>query len=181
MSHQLAPGWSRTAILALGIASLSVSALAGPRFVRAATPTWLQANVTARTAYLTLIAGWSDANGGLNFDGYSNGQMVVTVPLGWHVQVTFSNRSAAPHSVEVIAYDVPVPETGFRAAFKHAQSPDPIDGITQDHQPQRVAFVAARAGRYMIICGVPGHANSGMWARFVVAKTARTATLRIRR
>ena len=178
MSYQLAPGWRRTALL--GIALLSVSAMMGaPRFVRAATPTWLQANVKAKTAYLTLIAGWSDANGGLNFDGYSNGKMIVTVPLGWHVQVTFSNRSAAPHSVEVIAYHTPVPETGFRAAFKNAQSPDPIDGITHDHKPQRFTFVAARAGRYMIICGVPGHASSGMWERFVVAKTARTATLTI--
>jgi hypothetical protein len=85
--------------------------MGGPRFVRAATPTWLHANVKARTAYLTLIASWSDANGGLNFDGYSNGKMVVNVPLGWHVQVTFSNRSAAPHSVEVIVYHTPVPET----------------------------------------------------------------------
>jgi sulfocyanin len=169
------------AILALGIALVSVSAIGSSRPVRAATPPWLKANVKARTAYLTLIAGWSDANGGLNFDGYSNGKMVVTVPLGWHVQVTFSNRSAAPHSVEVIAYHAPVPETGFTAAFKNAHSRDPIDGITQDHQPQRFAFVATRPGRYMIICGVPGHASSGMWERFVVAKTARTATLTIRK
>jgi plastocyanin len=105
--------------------------------------------------------------------------MVVTVPLGWHIQVTFSNRSAAPHSVEVIAYHTPVPEIGFRAAFKNAQSPDPIDGITQDHKPQRFTFVATRAGRYMIICGVPGHASSGMWERLVVTKTARTARLTI--
>jgi NAD(P)-dependent dehydrogenase (short-subunit alcohol dehydrogenase family) len=98
--------------------------MGGPRFVRAATPTWLHANVKAKTAYLTLIAGWSDADGGLNFDGYSNGTMLVTVPLGWHVQVAFSNHSAAPHSVEVIAYHTPVPETGVRAAFKNAQSPD---------------------------------------------------------
>jgi sulfocyanin len=181
MSHRLAPGWRRTAILAVGIALVSVSALGGPRSARAATPTWLRANVKARTAYLTLIAGWSDANGGLNFNGYSNGKMVVTVPLGWHVRVTFSNHSGAPHSVEVIAYRTPVPETGFRAAFKNAYSPDPIDGITQDHKPQRFAFVTTKAGRYLIICGVPGHANSGMWERFVVAKTARTATLTIRK
>ena len=181
MSHRQAPGWRRTAVLALGIALVSVSAMGSPRPVRAATPAWLKANVRARTAYLTLIAGWSDANGGLNFDGYSDGKMVVTVPLGWHVRVTFSNRSAAPHSVEVIAYHTPVPEIGFRAAFKNAHSPDPIDGITQDHRPQQFAFVAARADRYMIICGVPGHASSGMWERLVVAKTARTATLTIRK
>lgn len=89
--------------------------------------------------------------------------------------------SAAPHSVEVIAYHAPVPETGFKAAFKNAQSPDPIDGITQDHKPQRFAFVAARAGRYMILCGLPAHARSGMWESFVVAKTARTAMLTIRK
>jgi sulfocyanin len=159
---------------------VSVSTIGSSRPVRAAAPTWLTANVGSRTAYLTLIAGWNDANGGLNFDGYSNGKPVVTVPLGWHVQVTFSNRSAAPHSVEVIAYHTPIPETGFRAAFTNAHSPDPIDGITQDHKPQRFAFVASKAGRYMIICGVPGHASSGMWERFVVAKTARTATLTIR-
>src|SRR5947209_941450 len=136
MSHRHGPGWHRTTILALSIALVSVFATGGSGPVRAATPTWLKANAKAKTAYLTLIANWSDANGGLNFDGYSNGKMAVTVPLGWHVRVTFSNRSAAPHSVEVIAYHTPLAVTGFRVAFKNAQSPDPIDGITQGHKPQ---------------------------------------------
>lgn len=30
---------------------------------------------------------------------------------------------------------------------------------------------AAKAGKYLMICGVPGHAAAGMWDNFVVSKT----------
>jgi uncharacterized cupredoxin-like copper-binding protein len=29
-------------------------------------------------------------------------------------------------------------------------------------------FVADKAGAFLIICGVPGHAAAGMWIRFTV-------------
>ena len=117
--------------LALGLVWVAVPATAPAGTISAATPRWLVADARARTAHLTLIASWGSANGGLNFDGYSNGRMVVTVPLGWKVQITFSNQSDAPHSAAVVAYQNPVPETGFKPAFKNAQSPHPLDGITQ--------------------------------------------------
>lgn len=161
------------ALLALGSAVL----LGSPRSARAAGPVWLSIMAKARLARLTLVAGWQGNNGGLNFNGYANGRMIVTVPLGWKVQVTFSNQNPAPHSAEFIAYRLPVPEGGFTPTFKNASSPDPVEGIEQGHRPQTVTFVATKIGRYMIVCGVPGHANGGMWDTFVVSKTARTAAL----
>jgi uncharacterized cupredoxin-like copper-binding protein len=37
-------------------------------------------------------------------------------------------------------------------------------------------FTANKAGTYLIVCGVPGHATSGMYIRFVVSSDATAPT-----
>ena len=41
---------------------------------------WLSWNAAARTASLTLVAGYNGANNGFNFDGYGRGRLLVQVP-----------------------------------------------------------------------------------------------------
>jgi Sulfocyanin (SoxE) domain len=65
---------------------------------------WLAWNSTSHTATITLIAGATNAIAGFNFNGYGNGQMVVSVPLGYYVLVKFSNRGAFPHSALITPY-----------------------------------------------------------------------------
>ncbi len=162
--------------LALGAALLSPAALTGATTRPAAAPVWV--TTTGKVVHLTLIAGWNTTNAGFNFDGAAHGQMVVTVPLGDNVVVTFKNNVATPHNVDIIPYTQPLPGHGVQPAFSGANSPLPqFRPGAPAPKPQTFSFVANKAGTYMIICGVPGHALAGMWDTFVVSPTAKVASI----
>src|SRR5919202_5986886 len=86
---------------ALALPGLYVASAATHGPSRTPPPQWLAANTTTHTITLTLIAAYSDALSGFNFNGYGHGKMVISVPVGWHVTVIFRNRSALPHSALV--------------------------------------------------------------------------------
>jgi sulfocyanin len=128
---------------------------------------WLTWNTTSHTATLTLIAGLTNAVSGFNFNGYGNGQMVITIPVGYHVTVDFSNQGLLPHSAEVTpSADKNLP-SNFPLAFSGAASINPASGIVKG-QTSNFSFVANKAGTYALVCGVPGHAAAGMWEVFKV-------------
>ncbi len=54
--------------------------------------------------------------------------MTITVPTGDTVNVTFSNASPLPHSVEFTAFSKTLPTGGVAAAFKGSHSPNPTNG-----------------------------------------------------
>ena len=142
-------------------------------------PTWvsMQGNVVK----LTLIAAYNGTNAGYNFNGAAHGQMTVTVPLGSTVNATFKNAVRAPHDVVIIPYAMPLPGSGTTPAFAGAASPRPSFGSggpsAAPGTPVSFSFVANKAGNYMIICGISGHALAGMWDTLVVSPTAKTATV----
>ena len=113
---------------------------------------------------LMLVASQSSAFGGLNFNGYGRGAMVVRIPVGSKVDVTFKNASTEmPHSVVITGgkkTDI-LRTIGFKPAFKGAETPDPESGITSGRQ--FFTFEASKLGRYGIVCAIPGHAIGGMW------------------
>ena len=53
-------------------------------------------------------------------------------------------------------------------AFAGAALPRLDEGLQED-ETGTMDFTASRAGRYMLACGVPGHAQSGMWLQLVVS------------
>src|SRR2546427_10269536 len=53
---------------------------------------WLTVDTTARTATFALTAGLTQLNGGLNFNGYNDGKLTLTVPAGWNVVIRFTNH-----------------------------------------------------------------------------------------
>jgi sulfocyanin len=143
----------------------------------AATPTWV--TTQGKVVHLTLIAGYNNTNSGFNFDGAAHGQMTVTVPLGDRVVATFKNNAqGVQHNVVVIAYTRSLPASGSSPAFQGAASPTPQfgQGSPQQGAPQTFSFVANKAGRYMLICGIAGHAIAGMWDNLVVSPTAKAAS-----
>jgi sulfocyanin len=140
---------------------------------KAKAPTWV--TTKGKTVSLTVIADYNNNLAGFNFNGYGKGQLTITVPKGDTVKVTFTNKASLPHSVEITAYNKTLPTGGVTAAFKGANSPNPANG-TVGTSPQKFSFVASKAGKYMMICAVPGHAQAGMWDTFVVSATAKTAT-----
>jgi len=44
---------------------------------------WLQADTVTKTATFQLVAGLTGLNGALNFNGFRDGGLTLTVPLGW--------------------------------------------------------------------------------------------------
>jgi len=126
-------------------------------------PTWLRADAASKTAEFKLVAGLTEANGGMNFDGFGRGGLVLTVPRGWNVVFHFKNEDPnLPHSVEVIPVG-PVPP-----AFEHATTGRIEQGFPTG-QGTDVRFVPGKAGSFLIFCAVPGHGVAGMWIRLAVS------------
>jgi FtsP/CotA-like multicopper oxidase with cupredoxin domain len=123
---------------------------------------WLSWNSARKTASLTLIAGYNDANNGFNFDGYGRGRMLVHVPLGWRVTVMCHNAASMRHSCAVVSGPLTV-----TSAFRGASTPAPTVGL-RSGQTARFRFEASRPGTYRIACLVPGHEQARMWDVLVV-------------
>ncbi len=130
---------------------------------------FVQSNPATRTATFKLVAGYTPLNGALNFDGYRDGDLTLTVPTGWTVVVYFSNHDGMlAHSAEVIAEQHPLPAASVPAGIARAYSNRLDEGIPPQAS-ESFRFTAQPAGSYLIICGVPGHALAGMWIRLVVS------------
>jgi len=175
--NKLVAGRSLVGGIALGVALLGPASLAGAAARAATAPVWV--TTTGTTVNLTLIAGWDTSNAGFNFNGAAHGQMVVTVPQSDKVIVTFTNKVSTPHNFDIIPYTQPLPGHGVQPAFVGANSPLPQfkHGPPAAPKPQTVTFVADKAGTYMVVCGVAGHALAGMWDSFVVSPTAKAASV----
>ncbi len=162
--------------IVLGIALVleGVSGAAGPSALGAAgTPNWMRVDAAQKRVSFIVKASDGGANGTLNFNGYGNGDLTVTVPAGWRVHIDLINTGAGalPHSLEVIREVSKIPPQGIPPAIPQAVSRDLIAGVPP-LQKDSFDFTAQPPGRYLWVCGVPTHGLSGMWDRFIVSATA---------
>ena len=123
--------------------------------------------------------------------------MVVTVPLGDTIDVTFQNKAkGVPHNVEFIDFTTNVPGGALaQPAFKGAETPQrrfPVGGRGTGNwrrqrrwpgnggggfgapgaqKPETFSFVANKSGKYMFMCAIARHALAGMWDTFVVSSS----------
>ncbi len=140
-------------------------------------PTWLHSDAATKTAEFKLVGALTDLNGGMNFNGFDRGGLVLTVPEGWTVVLHFKNQDPnLPHSVEVIADGETLPTRPVAPAFEHAATGRLDQGFSAG-QGADIRFVAGKAGAYLIFCAVPGHGAAGMWTRLAVSATADNPTL----
>jgi sulfocyanin len=170
------------AVVGAGCVLAGTSGGLGPPVLWAAgAPRWVQVDAAHRRVSFTVKAADGGANGTLNFNGYANGQMTVTVPAGWTVHIDFVNTGAGalPHSLEVIREVAKIPPQGIPPAIPKAESRDLIDGVPP-LQTDSFDFTAQPAGRYLWFCGVPTHGFSGMWDRFVVSGSARLPSVAVK-
>jgi hypothetical protein len=166
-----------------GAVWLAAPRVAGAQGTRAAPPaidpTWLTVDSAGRTAEFQLIAGLTGLNGALNFNGFRDGGLVFTVPVGWSVVMDFTNRDGnLPHSAEVIPDVKPLPIGPVPPAFERAYTIKLQQGL-QSGEADDIRFVADRAGEFLIFCAVPGHGVAGMWIRLTVSSTARRPALSV--
>jgi len=128
-------------------------------------------SLSSRTVHIALNASVGGNNGGMNFNGGSKGSATISVPVGWTVRMHFTNLDAIPHSAIVITNQDPLPDFPQTPAFARAYTRDLTGGLAMS-QTDDLNFTAAPAGKYILVCGVPGHGPSGMWIRFeVLAET----------
>jgi hypothetical protein len=134
-------------------------------------PAWLSADGASRTATFDLIAGLTGLNGALNFNGFRDGGLTLSVPLGWTVLVHFRNHDGMlPHSAEVIDTVHPLPFQPVTPAFPKAFTLRLAEGIPSEGRDD-LRFIADKGGSYLIFCGVRGHGAAGMWIRLVVSSS----------
>ena len=129
-------------------------------------------DATSHTVEVTARAAYGAGNGEMNFDGYGNGALTITVPFGWLISVRCTNDSQLlRHSCAVVS-DTPA-SLGYRPlAFPEASSPDPTDG-SLPRTSSTFEFVADHLGSYRVACLVHGHEIDGMWDRLVVENGVR--------
>lgn len=127
---------------------------------------------TAHTVELTIVAGKDMSSGGMDFNGYRNGAMTITVPVGWKVVVHFVNNGDMPHSLAVLpAGSSKQPSPPATPVFPGAITKNFEDGLPKGTK-QTLTFDASKAGTYELVCGCPGHSVAGMWDKLVVSPTA---------
>jgi len=140
-------------------------------------PSWLQFDTATQIVSFQLIAGLTGLNGALNYDGFRDGELTLTVPLGSNVVLHFRNHDGMlPHSAEVIPDSHPLPPGPVAPAFPRALTLRLEQGLISE-QTDDVRFIAFRGGSYLIFCGVPGHGAAGMWIRLEVVGSIRTPSL----
>ena len=167
--------------LLLGVTRLSVAqtpATPAPATKSQIDCNWLTVDTTAKTATLQLTAGLTQLNGGLNFNGFNDGKLTLTVPTNWTVVLRFANHDAnLPHSAEVVDTTKPMPAGPVDPpAFPRAMTVRLMQGLGSG-EADSVRFVANKPGSYMIFCAVPGHGLAGMWIRLKVSPTEKRPTL----
>src|SRR2546422_7790736 len=63
-------------------------------------PAWLSYDAATKTVNFHLIAGLTGLNGALNFNGFRDGGLTLTVPVGWTVVMHFRNHDGMLRSEE---------------------------------------------------------------------------------
>lgn len=136
---------------------------------------WIYYSQKQQHVVIKVTAAQTANNSGFNFDGYAKGQANFVVPFGWNVEFEFSNKSRIPHSLAV-AYGHQAKPKFPIFGLGPAETPNPMVG-TGPGATQLVAFTAIPAGRFNLVCLVPGHIESGMWDNFTISKTAKKPML----
>ncbi len=127
---------------------------------------WLSFDADNKTASFTIVANVPGTISEFNYNGYTNGALVITVPKGWKVTVHCNDDPAATyaHSCTVVSSaDSKTP------AFPGASLPDPTGtGFVTAGEKKTFSFTpdAAFVGRFA--CLLIGHESGGMWATFQV-------------
>lgn len=139
--------------------------------------TFLTFDEVKKSATFQLAAG-NELGSQVSFNGVRRGGRILTVPVGWRIGIEFTNRDAElPHSATIVAGFEPIPEQLPPPAFPQAQTVRVDEGLLEGDSDELI-FVADRAGRYLIACGVLGHAQRGQWIVLEVSPTATVPTYR---
>jgi len=135
-------------------------------------PEWYEVDEASRTVNLTITAGATNANNYWNYNGFINGEIAITVPEGYTVNLTLVNEDpnmghSAAISTETENFATPpAAEPAFAGAM--TENPTSMIDSTMPGETETITFVAEAAGDYSLVCLIPGHSAIGMWLPFHV-------------
>ena len=140
-------------------------------------PDFLTYDTTRKTVLFQLAAG-DEIQDQVSFNGVQRGGRTLTVPHGWRVTIAFANRDPQlPHSATIVDVAGPVPELLPEPIFTRAHTVRTEEGLLEGDADE-LTFIADRVGRYLIACGVLGHAQRGQWLTLGVSTDATKPTYR---
>ena len=137
-------------------AGMSLPAAADSNSGTPADSGYVQYDPKTKTVTFRLVAG------PFQFNGSSNGGATLTVPPGTTNVWNFEQSDGTPHSAEIASGSGPLPNSGGDPAIPRAYTNKVGEGLAQGAKDV-IRFTAPDSGSFRIICGVPGHALSGMW------------------
>ena len=158
------PGWVDAVLLRLGDTLAPLALLSVGFQLRFAA-------VRSRWQPLMAGLGFKLVAGPFVFNGFGNGDATLTLPPKSNVVINFVQDDGTPHSAEVSG-EGSLPNAGGDPAIPRAYTNKVIEGLVQG-ATDVMRFTVPDSGRYRIICGVPGHALSGMWIWMVIDPAAK--------
>lgn len=129
------------------------------------------------TVKVVLVATYNAANYGMNFNGWSHGKAVLTVPKDWTIIGTFINPSPIPHSAIVIEKSETKKLQVAEPYFAGGAIKDHLKGLSMGKAD--FSFVADEAGEFALACGFPAHSATGHWITLNISADAKVPTLQL--
>src|SRR3984893_16875500 len=123
---------------------------------------YIHSDPATHAVVITLIAGYPAGDYQFNYNGYGNGTLVISIPVGWEVTVQCENRGTVPNSCAVVQgrNDIAPIEPSW-------STPDPTHGLGPG-QSATFVFSPSASGSYRIASLRGGTEASGMWAALEV-------------
>jgi hypothetical protein len=118
---------------------------------------YLKVDPGTKSAVVTLIAGYPASDFQFNYDGYTDGVLVLKVPVGWQMTVQCANRSTVNNSCAVVADG-----NATQPMQPDWSTPEPVRGLDPG-QSASFVFSPQTTGSYRIASLVRGSEASGMW------------------
>lgn len=145
--------------------------------------TTLPYNPSNKTVYITLV---SLSSGSIfNFNGTSFGSMVIYVPSGSNLQITYINQESLPHNLNLVKNTTATPTSNIAddgnilLTIGASSSDYTVNGLLNG-QSATGTFNDIQTGTYWLACGIIGHAESGMWVVVVASPNVTTPYVVIR-
>jgi Sulfocyanin (SoxE) domain len=128
---------------------------------------YMQINAPDQSAVVVLVAGYPAGDYQFNYNGYGNGALVLTVPVGWRVTIQCENHGTVPNSCSVVKGRQDTAPIDPRWS-----TPDPARGLDPG-QSSSFEFQPTQTGSFRIASLVGGNEASGMWADLEVTAGGR--------
>lgn len=128
---------------------------------------YIQVHDVDHSAIVTLIAGYPATDNQFNYDGYSNGSLVLTVPVTWHVTIQCENRGTVPNSCAIVAG-----RSDKEPIDPLLSTPDPDIGLPPG-QSASFTYVPLHPGSFRVASLVGGSEASGMWLDLEIVDSGR--------